>query len=87
MNRFAKWYTPIVLLSCAGIAFIPLAVGASNTKGWVYLALQILVTACPCALVLSVPVTGRSHENLFACATQMEGELAVFLGKRLRNVS
>jgi predicted ABC-type sugar transport system permease subunit len=55
--RFAVIFTPIVVATCAGIAFIPMAAGASNKQHWVYLALQILVTACPCALVLSTPVT------------------------------
>lgn len=55
--RFAVIFTPIVVAICAGIAFIPMAAGAANKRHWIYLSLQILVTACPCALVLSTPVT------------------------------
>ncbi|EIE24921.1 heavy metal translocatin, partial [Coccomyxa subellipsoidea C-169] len=55
--RFAKWYTPIVVAACLCLALIPLAARVDDPKWWVYLALQILVTACPCALVLSTPVT------------------------------
>lgn len=57
VSRFAVWYTPIVVAVCAGIAFIPMMVGVDDKKRWVYLALLVLVTACPCALVLSTPVT------------------------------
>ncbi|BDA49356.1 Cadmium/zinc-transporting ATPase HMA2 [Coccomyxa sp. Obi] len=57
VNRFAKWYTPIVVFACLCLALIPLAARVNDPKWWVYLALQILVTACPCALVLSTPVT------------------------------
>ncbi|CAL8464237.1 g3772 [Coccomyxa elongata] len=57
VNRFAKWYTPIVVFACLCLALAPLAARVNDPKWWVYLALQILVTACPCALVLSTPVT------------------------------
>ncbi|GAB4817246.1 hypothetical protein N2152v2_004292 [Parachlorella kessleri] len=55
--RFAKYYTPIVVLACLCLAFIPWAAGVDDHKWWIYLSLQILVTACPCALVISTPVT------------------------------
>lgn len=55
--RFAKIYTPIVLLSCILLAFVPWSDPDADRKWWVYLSLQVLVTACPCALVLSTPVT------------------------------
>jgi len=57
VSRFAAWYTPFVVAACAGVAFIPMIAGVEDKKRWVYLALQILITACPCALVLSTPVT------------------------------
>jgi Cd2+/Zn2+-exporting ATPase len=55
--KFAKIYTPIVLFSCILLAFIPWSDPNADRKWWVYLSLQLLVTACPCALVLSTPVT------------------------------
>jgi len=55
--KFAKIYTPVVLLACILIAFVPWSNPNADKKWWVYLSLQILVTACPCALVLSTPVT------------------------------
>lgn len=54
--KFAKWYTPLVLFAAACIAFLPWAAPNQDRKKWVYLALQILVTACPCALVISTPI-------------------------------
>ena len=55
--RFAKIYTPLILLACILLAFVPWSDPNADRKWWVYLALQVLVTACPCALVLSTPVT------------------------------
>lgn len=55
--QFAKIYTPIVLLACILLAFVPWSDPTADKRRWVYLSLQVLVTACPCALVLSTPVT------------------------------
>lgn len=56
--RFAKIYTPLVVLGCLLLAFVPWATcPVDEREDWVYLALQVLVTACPCALVLSTPAT------------------------------
>ncbi|CAL8460942.1 g473 [Coccomyxa elongata] len=57
VTRFAKWYTPIVVLAALCIVVIPIGLGVPDKRAWVYLGLQILVTACPCALVISTPVT------------------------------
>lgn len=55
ITRFAKIYTPIVILLAAATAIIPsLVTGEWNY--WVYTALTFLVISCPCALVLSVPL-------------------------------
>ena len=55
--KFAKYYTPLVVLACILLAFVPWSDPNADRTWWVYLALQVLVTACPCALVLSTPVT------------------------------
>ncbi|KAL4852632.1 Cadmium/zinc-transporting ATPase HMA2 [Chlorella vulgaris] len=56
--KFARIYTPAVLVACALLAFLPWAwVPVNERSDWVYLSLQVLVTACPCALVLSTPAT------------------------------
>ena len=64
VDRFAKVYTPVVVVVAALVALVPpLIFGAPflNTaaggQGWLYRALEILVIACPCALVISIPVS------------------------------
>lgn len=55
ITRFAKVYTPIVILLAAATAIIP-SVVTGEWSYWVYTALTFLVISCPCALVLSVPL-------------------------------
>jgi Cd2+/Zn2+-exporting ATPase len=56
ITRFARYYTPMVVVSAALLAFVPtLAGGAFST--WFYRALVFLVISCPCALVVSVPLS------------------------------
>ena len=55
ITRFAKIYTPAVMLLCLIVATVPVAFGGSINE-WLYKALSILVAACPCALVISVPL-------------------------------
>ncbi|WP_434309396.1 heavy metal translocating P-type ATPase [Hominifimenecus sp. rT4P-3] len=55
ITRFARIYTPIVLLLALGTAVIP-SLFTGNWNYWVYTALTFLVISCPCALVLSVPL-------------------------------
>ena len=57
VDRFARYYTPAVVLLALAVALVPpLALGA-ELRPWLYKGLVLLVIACPCALVLSVPVT------------------------------
>lgn len=55
ITRFAKVYTPIVILLAAVTAVVP-SIVTGNWNYWVYTALTFLVMSCPCALVLSVPL-------------------------------
>ncbi|MCH5198038.1 MAG: cadmium-translocating P-type ATPase [Oscillospiraceae bacterium] len=55
ITKFAKYYTPAVVLAAALIAFIP-SVITKNPAEWVYRALIFLVVSCPCAVVISVPL-------------------------------
>lgn len=54
---FAKYYTPIVVILAAIIAIFPPLITGAGFKDWVYTALTFLVISCPCAIVLSVPLT------------------------------
>ncbi|XAR54398.1 Zinc-exporting ATPase [Bertholletia excelsa] len=56
IDSCAKYYIPVVLLISAGFAVVPAAMRVENEKHWFYLALVVLVSACPCALILSTPV-------------------------------
>ena len=57
VDRFARWYTPVVVLLAIGIAAGPPLVVGAAFQPWLYKALVMLVIACPCALVISTPVT------------------------------
>ena len=56
IDRFAKYYTPAVLLGAVLIATVPPLVLGADGGTWFYRALMLLVIACPCALAISVPV-------------------------------
>ena len=56
ITRFARYYTPVVVILATALAIIPsLLVG--NFTTWLYRALSFLVISCPCALVISVPLS------------------------------
>ncbi len=55
ITRFAKVYTPVVILLAAATAIIP-SIVTGEWNYWIYTALTFLVMSCPCALVLSVPL-------------------------------
>ena len=69
INRFAAYYTPVVTVSALLIAVIPpLATGSMDFMTWLYRAMIFLVISCPCALVVSIPLTfyagiGKSSAN------------------------
>ena len=57
VDSFSKVYTPAVFLFALGVAVIPPLFMAGVWFDWIYRALVLLVVACPCALVISTPVT------------------------------
>jgi len=57
VDTFAKVYTPAVFIFALGVALIPPLFMAGVWFDWIYRALVLLVVACPCALVISTPVT------------------------------
>ncbi|MDY3282711.1 heavy metal translocating P-type ATPase [Dysosmobacter sp.] len=75
ISRFARYYTPAVCYSALALAVLPplalLAMGQAPAWGdWVYRALTFLVISCPCALVISIPLSffagigGASHAGV-----------------------
>ena len=56
ITRFSRIYTPVVVLAAVATAVIP-SLFTGNWSYWIYTALSFLVMSCPCALVLSVPLT------------------------------
>ncbi len=57
VDTFAMYYTPAVIAIAAGVALLPPLVAGADWAGWFYRALVLLVIACPCALVISTPVS------------------------------
>jgi Zn2+/Cd2+-exporting ATPase len=64
IDRFARWYTPAVVLVAILVVAVPVVFGggallngAGGARGWLYRGLALLIIACPCALVISIPVT------------------------------
>ncbi|MGH8180873.1 MAG: heavy metal translocating P-type ATPase, partial [Steroidobacteraceae bacterium] len=64
VDRFARWYTPAVVVLAALLVAIPVLVfsqplltAPGAAEGWLYRGLALLIVACPCALVISIPVT------------------------------
>lgn len=58
VSRFARYYTPVVVILALLVALLPpLVVRGASFHTWVYRALVLLVISCPCAFVLSVPLT------------------------------
>ncbi len=74
--RFARVYTPFVVFSAIALAILPpvvrmvFSIGPAMWSTWIYRALTFLVISCPCALVVSIPLSffagigGASHEGI-----------------------
>lgn len=70
ITRFAKYYTPCVVVSAVLIAFVPPLLFSQDWSSWINRALIFLMVSCPCALVVSVPMSffggigGASREGI-----------------------
>ncbi|WP_158641874.1 heavy metal translocating P-type ATPase, partial [Candidatus Glomeribacter gigasporarum] len=88
IDRFSRLYTPAVLVAAFAIAFAGPWIWGGGWVGWIYKALVLLVIACPCALVISTPVTIVS--GLAACARRgilIKGGLYLEEGRRLKRLA
>ncbi len=58
ITKFARYYTPIVVIIAVFLATIPpLVIDGATFSDWIYRALTFLVVSCPCALVVSIPLS------------------------------
>jgi Zn2+/Cd2+-exporting ATPase len=55
VDRFARVYTPLVFAAALAVVVVPVALGG-DLDTWLYRALALLIVACPCSLVISIPV-------------------------------
>ncbi len=57
ITKFARYYTPIVVYSAVAVAILPPLLGFGAFSDWLYRALSFLIISCPCALVISIPLS------------------------------
>ena len=58
ITKFARYYTPIVVIIAIILSIVPpLLIEGANFQDWLYRALSFLVVSCPCALVISIPLS------------------------------
>ena len=85
VDQFARIYTPVVFAIALAVAVLPPLLLGGDWMAWIYKALVMLVIACPCALVISTPVTIVS--GLAAAARQgilVKGGVYLEEGRKLR---
>ena len=57
ITRFARYYTPAVVFAALALAILPPVITGQSFSIWIYRALTFLVISCPCALVISIPLS------------------------------
>ena len=82
ISRFARYYTPVVVGLAALVGIVPQLLGMGDWHTWIYRGLVFLVVSCPCALVISVPLTyfagigGASRQHILVKGSQYLESLA-----------
>ncbi|KAL8040026.1 hypothetical protein ABFX02_10G073900 [Erythranthe guttata] len=74
IDKCAKYYTPAIVVISASLAIVPLLLHVQDTKKWYHLALVVLVSGCPCSLLLSTPVA------MFCALSKAAGDGVLFKG-------
>jgi len=88
VEKFARFYTPAIMVLAIAVAILPPLLFGSPLEKWIYEALVLLVIACPCALVISTPVSIVS--SLVAAAKNgilIKGGTYVEIPARLRVIA
>ncbi len=86
VDRFAEVYTPIVFVVALAVAIVP-PLFLGDWLGWLYKALCLLVIACPCALVISTPVTIISAlATATRCGLLVKGGLFIEEARNLKHI-
>lgn len=57
ITKFARWYTPVVVILAVLLTFVPPFLFSQSLLVWTYRAITFLVISCPCALVISIPLS------------------------------
>jgi Cd2+/Zn2+-exporting ATPase len=57
IDRFSAWYTPLIVVLAVLVTIVPVLVFGQPFEAWLYRSLVLLVVSCPCALVISTPVS------------------------------
>lgn len=88
VDSFAKVYTPLVFLIALATALIPPLVLDGDWYSWIYKSLTLLVIACPCALVISTPVTiVTGLANAAKRGILIKGGIYLEKGRRLKLIA
>ncbi|WP_204274522.1 heavy metal translocating P-type ATPase [Vibrio astriarenae] len=88
IDKFSRWYTPLMMFIALLVAVIPPIAFAGEWQEWIYKALALLLIACPCALVISTPAAITSAlANATRRGALIKGGLALEQLGRIDNIA